>query len=129
MQDRHRFLARNIHNLNTIDIKVRDKRRLVHHQYVILSAFPRLILRVSAITGDALNLGEVPLLVAERAHTSRLQPSLDAIQVKNMSAGSERDTEAVLVVGGRACLREFALSWKELRYCREIGFKSSDQHT
>lgn len=38
----------------------------------------------SAISRDPLNLGKLPLSVAQRAHTSGAQPALDAIQMKHV---------------------------------------------
>jgi hypothetical protein len=58
----------------------------------------------STIAGNALDLGEVPLLVAQWAHTSRLQPALNAVQVENMTAVSECYTQTILVVWRRAGL-------------------------
>ena len=49
--------------------------------------------------GDALDLRELPLLVAEGADAPRLQPALDAVQMEDVAAAAEGDREAVLVVG------------------------------
>lgn len=53
---------------------------------------------------DALDLGKVPLLVAQGTDGARLEPSLDAIEVEDVSAVPERDAEAVVVGGARVGL-------------------------
>jgi len=45
---------------------------------------------------DLLNLGELPLLVAQRAVASRAKPLGDAIEVKDVAAVTPRDTQALL---------------------------------
>ena len=49
------------------------------------------------VTGNALDLGKVPLLVAKRTNTTRLQPSLDAIEMEDMAAVSKGNGQSVIV--------------------------------
>ena len=54
-----------------------------------------------SVAGDALNFGKVPLLVAERTDGTRLEPALDAVQMKDVAAIAKGDRQAVLVGGRR----------------------------
>ena len=51
-----------------------------------------------AVARDALDLRELPLLVAEGADASGFEPALDAVQMEDVAAAAEGDREAVLVV-------------------------------
>jgi hypothetical protein len=46
------------------------------------------------------NLGKVPFLVAKRTDTARLEPALDAIQMKHVSTVPKGNAKTI-VVGGR----------------------------
>ena len=60
---------------------------------------PPIPLQGDLVPRDALDLGEVPLLVAEGTDGPGPEPPLDAVQVEDVAAVPERDGEAV-VVGG-----------------------------
>jgi hypothetical protein len=45
------------------------------------------------------DLCEIPLLVAKRTDTSRLEPTLDAIQMKNVSTVTKGNAQAIVVRG------------------------------
>ena len=66
------------------------------HQHSRTSIYLDLNSQLS-ISRDALNLGKVPFLVAERTDGSCFQPTLDAIQVKDVSAISKGNGETVVV--------------------------------
>lgn len=50
-----------------------------------------------SVSGNALDLGKIPLLVAEGADTPGLQPALDAIEVKDVAAVSKGYRQTVVV--------------------------------
>jgi len=43
------------------------------------------------VTGNAFDLSEVPFLVAQRTYTSSLQPTLNTIEMKNVTTITEGD--------------------------------------
>eukprot|EP00566_Odontella_aurita_P026474 CAMPEP_0113541508 /NCGR_PEP_ID=MMETSP0015_2-20120614/9075_1 /TAXON_ID=2838 /ORGANISM="Odontella" /LENGTH=176 /DNA_ID=CAMNT_0000441431 /DNA_START=378 /DNA_END=910 /DNA_ORIENTATION=- /assembly_acc=CAM_ASM_000160 len=49
------------------------------------------------IPRNSLDLGEVPLLVAQRADAPRPEPPLDAVEVEDVPAVPERDAQPVVV--------------------------------
>jgi len=53
---------------------------------------------------NAFDLGELPLLGAQRAHALGLEPPLDTVQVEHVPAVGEGDGKAILVGGWRWCL-------------------------
>lgn len=57
-------------------------------------------LHPNAIARNAFNLRKVPFLIAQRAHTPRLQPPLDTIQMEYMSAISKCNAKSIVI--GRA---------------------------
>ena len=61
-------------------------------------------------TWDFLYLGVVPFLVTEGTHAPGLHPALDAVEMEDVSAGSEGDRESVFVVrGGRGLVLDGGL--------------------
>jgi hypothetical protein len=54
-----------------------------------------------SIARNPLNLGKIPLLVAERTHTARFEPALDAVQVKDVPAVAKGNRQAIVVGGAR----------------------------
>jgi hypothetical protein len=53
-----------------------------------------------SISRNALNLGKIPLLVAERTHTPRLEPPLNAVQVKHVSTVAKGNAQAIVIGRG-----------------------------
>jgi hypothetical protein len=58
---------------------------------------PPLVHRHGAAREDLLDLGELPLFVAERARAPGLEPALDAVEVEDVAAHAPRDAEAGVV--------------------------------
>ena len=56
-----------------------------------------------SVSRDAFNLGKVPLLVAEGTDRPRLEPALDAIQVKDVTAIAKGNAQPVVI--GRRRIR------------------------
>lgn len=76
----------------------------VKHYCIILFCLANYILLLDSelpVAGNALNFCKVPLLVAERADGTRLEPALDAVQMKDVAAIAKGDRQAVLVGGRR----------------------------
>lgn len=57
-----------------------------------------------SISRNALNLCKIPFLIAQGADGSSFQPSLDAVQMKNMTTISKRDGKSVIIGRRRICL-------------------------
>ena len=55
------------------------------------------------VRGDLLDLGKLPLAVAQRAHGARLQPARDAIEVEDVPAAAPRNAVASVVGKARVC--------------------------
>lgn len=70
------------------------------------TGFHQHLRRRTAIAWYSLNLGEVPFLVTQRAYTPGLQPTLDAVQMENMSTVSKCHAQAVFIIGGRIRLKQ-----------------------
>lgn len=49
------------------------------------------------IPRNSFNFGKVPFLVAKRTHGSSLEPTLDAIQMKDMTTISKGNTQTIVV--------------------------------
>lgn len=52
-----------------------------------------------SVSRNSFNFGKVPFLVTERTNGTSFEPTLDAIQVEDVSAVSKSDAQSV-VVGG-----------------------------
>lgn len=57
-----------------------------------------------AVARNAFNLGKVPLLVTERTDASRLKPTLNTIEMENMSAIPKCNRQPIIIRGRRICL-------------------------
>lgn len=57
-----------------------------------------------SVPRDAFDFCELPFFIAERADRARLEPALNAVQVKDVAAAPEGDGEAVFVVRARVGL-------------------------
>ena len=50
-----------------------------------------------SVPRDALNLSEIPFLIAQGADGSSFQPSLDAVQMKDVATISKGDGKAIII--------------------------------
>ena len=56
------------------------------------------------VSGDPFNLGKVPFLVAKGTDTAGFEPSLDAIEMENVSTITKGNAQSIVVGGGWVCL-------------------------
>ena len=50
-----------------------------------------------SISRNTFNLGKVPFLVTERTDTTSLEPTLDAVQVKDVATIAKRNAQTIVI--------------------------------
>ena len=65
----------------------------LHHHHQLLDT-------ELSIPRNPLNLGKVPFLVTERTYTAGLEPTLDTIQVKDVSTSTKGNRQTIVVGRG-----------------------------